>query len=135
MKNPAGTSGGGGLSSQKKEADPTLFCTAFKKPRFYIFSKREPQEMENKEVQNTRDVFLEKPTKDDKQVHQSQIASTLGSEVLFLLNKSFLNQKAVIETTKGDISIKLYPDLCPKTVENFLTHSKNGYENTQTNLN
>ena len=27
----------------------------------------------------------------------------------------------------GDISIKLFPEDTPKTVENFVTHSKNGY--------
>ena len=27
----------------------------------------------------------------------------------------------------GTITIELYPDVAPKAVENFLTHSKNGY--------
>ncbi|MBO5247957.1 MAG: peptidylprolyl isomerase [Clostridia bacterium] len=36
---------------------------------------------------------------------------------------------AVIHTTKGDISVKFFPDKAPKTVENFLTHAKNGYYN------
>ncbi|MEG1028204.1 MAG: peptidylprolyl isomerase, partial [Oscillospiraceae bacterium] len=27
----------------------------------------------------------------------------------------------------GDIKVKLYKDLAPKTVENFTTHAKNGY--------
>lgn len=29
----------------------------------------------------------------------------------------------------GDIKIKLFPEKAPKTVENFVTHSKNGYYN------
>ncbi|MFD6209638.1 peptidylprolyl isomerase [Peribacillus sp. NPDC060253] len=38
------------------------------------------------------------------------------------------NEKAVImQTTLGDIKIKLFPTLAPKTVENFLTHAENGY--------
>ncbi|MFJ7930009.1 peptidylprolyl isomerase [Peribacillus sp. NPDC096448] len=38
------------------------------------------------------------------------------------------NEKAVImQTTMGDIKIKLFPELAPKTVENFLTHAENGY--------
>ncbi|PJN87442.1 peptidylprolyl isomerase [Bacillus sp. mrc49] len=38
------------------------------------------------------------------------------------------NEKAVImQTTLGDIKIKLFPELAPKTVENFLTHAENGY--------
>ncbi|HEM2809581.1 TPA: peptidylprolyl isomerase [Streptococcus suis] len=40
------------------------------------------------------------------------------------------NEAAVkIKTTEGDITIKLYPEQAPLTVENFLTHAKNGYYN------
>jgi hypothetical protein len=38
-----------------------------------------------------------------------------------------LPRGAVIHTTKGDITLKLFPDDCPKTVENFTTHARNGY--------
>ena len=34
---------------------------------------------------------------------------------------------ATIKTNKGDIRIILFPDAAPKTVENFVTHSKDGY--------
>lgn len=33
----------------------------------------------------------------------------------------------VMHTNMGDIKIKLFPEKAPKTVENFVTHSKNGY--------
>ncbi len=36
---------------------------------------------------------------------------------------------AVIHTNMGDISVRLFSDLVPKTVENFVTHAKNGYYN------
>lgn len=36
---------------------------------------------------------------------------------------------AVIHTNMGDISVKLFPEYAPKTVENFTTHAKNGYYN------
>jgi len=36
---------------------------------------------------------------------------------------------AVIHTNMGDIKIKLFPEKAPKAVENFVTHSKNGYYN------
>ena len=36
---------------------------------------------------------------------------------------------AVMHTNFGDISIKLFPEKAPKAVENFVTHSKNGYYN------
>ncbi len=34
---------------------------------------------------------------------------------------------AVIKTNMGDIKVKLFPEKVPKTVENFITHAKNGY--------
>ncbi len=36
---------------------------------------------------------------------------------------------AIMKTNMGDIKIRLFPDHVPKTVENFITHSKNGYYN------
>jgi peptidyl-prolyl cis-trans isomerase B (cyclophilin B) len=38
------------------------------------------------------------------------------------------NEKAVkMVTNKGEIKIKLFPEQAPKAVENFITHSKDGY--------
>lgn len=36
---------------------------------------------------------------------------------------------AIMHTNMGDISIRFFPELAPKTVENFTTHAKNGYYN------
>ena len=36
---------------------------------------------------------------------------------------------AVMHTSMGDITIKLFPEYAPRTVENFVTHAKNGYYN------
>lgn len=38
-----------------------------------------------------------------------------------------LPNEAVIRTNKGDIHIKLFGEACPRTVENFTIHAKNGY--------
>ena len=35
--------------------------------------------------------------------------------------------EAKINTSKGTIVFNLFPELAPKTVENFITHAKNGY--------
>lgn len=115
--------------------DPTLVCTAFKHQRFYLFTKREPVEADpNDPYARGRDVFNERPTKDDSADQNKNMSSRLG-------------QSAVIHTSKGDISIKLFPNeyekdaigptfffkinliRCPKTVENFSVHSRNGYYN------
>ena len=36
---------------------------------------------------------------------------------------------ACLHTSMGDISVKFFPEQAPKSVENFLTHAKNGYYN------
>ncbi|MBQ3134109.1 MAG: peptidylprolyl isomerase [Clostridia bacterium] len=38
-------------------------------------------------------------------------------------------QVVLMKTTKGNIYIRLFPEGAPKTVENFVTHAKNGYYN------
>ena len=32
--------------------------------------------------------------------------------------------KLLMHTNKGDMTFKLFPDIAPKTVENFVTHAK-----------
>ena len=57
-----------------------------------------------------------------------KILFTLFSFVLLL---EAANPIATLETSKGNIKIELRADLAPKAVENFVTHSKNGYYNGQ----
>lgn len=96
------------------QPDPTLFCTAFKKNRFYLFTRREPTDSKNPE--DDRDVFNEKPSKEDI------ISATEPAGI------QRLYENAIIHTTMGDICVKLFQE-CAKTVENFCVHSKNGYYN------
>jgi len=35
----------------------------------------------------------------------------------------------VLQTNQGDITLKMFPDVAPLAVENFVTHAKNGYYN------
>ena len=35
----------------------------------------------------------------------------------------------MLHTSLGDITVKLFPKECPKTVENFCVHVKNGFYN------
>lgn len=46
---------------QNQENDPTVFCTAFKKQRFYMYTRRLPSDLQDSD----RDVFNEKPSKED----------------------------------------------------------------------
>src|SRR5699024_5122193 len=52
-------------------ADPTIFCTGFRKNRFYMFTKREPDDSAMTSSEDgvltglERDVFNEKPSRED----------------------------------------------------------------------
>ncbi|KAF0696844.1 Aste57867_12424 [Aphanomyces stellatus] len=100
-------------NNPKAWVDPIVFATAFKKNRFYCFSSRAPVDNGDDE-EHGRDVFNEKPTLDESQVASTTTANALGS-------------RAVLHTTMGDIFLTLYPTECPRTVENFCTHARNGY--------
>jgi peptidylprolyl isomerase domain and WD repeat-containing protein 1 len=101
-----------------ENTDPTIFCCAYKKNRFYSFSRREPSEEEG----TARDIFNEKPSKEDMEVAALNISSASGT-------KGKLAKIATIHTTFGDIHIRLFGDKCPKAVENFTRLSQEGYYN------
>ncbi|KAB2606542.1 peptidyl-prolyl cis-trans isomerase CYP71-like [Pyrus ussuriensis x Pyrus communis] len=101
--------------SKEPLTDPTLICCAFKKHRIYLFSQREPEEPED--ATKGRDIFNEKPPADELLA-----ASEIGKSAT-----TSLPDNVILRTTMGDIHMKLYPEECPKTVENFTTHCRNGY--------
>ena len=95
------------------EDDPTFFCAAFKKSRFYLFTRRDPEEPEGDDMTG-RDIFNEKPSKEDLALAERE-------------SKGPLPRSAAINTSFGEIHLKLFPEECPKAVENFATHAANGY--------
>ncbi|XP_038894702.1 peptidyl-prolyl cis-trans isomerase CYP71 [Benincasa hispida] len=101
--------------SKEPLTDPTLLCCAFKKHRIYLFSRREPEEPED--ATKGRDVFNEKPPADELLA-----VSDIGKSVT-----TSLPDNVILHTTMGDVHMRLYPEECPKTVENFTTHCRNGY--------
>ncbi|KAG2329978.1 hypothetical protein Bca52824_001158 [Brassica carinata] len=101
--------------SKEPLTDPTILCCAFKKHRIYMFSRREPEEPED--ASQGRDVFNEKPAADEL-----MSVSDIGNS-----STTSLPENVIMHTTMGDMHIKLYPEECPKTVENFTTHCRNGY--------
>lgn len=101
-------------SSKKAVADPTLFCSAFHKQRFYMFTQREP-ELDEADTQG-RDVYNEKPMGG---LHADGAAGVVAPAIE-------LPRGAVLHTTMGDIWLRLFPDEVPKTVENFVTLAKTG---------
>lgn len=101
-------------STKAAVGDPTLFCTAYQKQRFYLFTQREP-EIKEGDTQG-RDVYNEKPLGGVTTGAPEEIQPSL-----------ILPRGAILHTTYGDIWLRLYPEEVPRTVENFTTHAKNGY--------
>ncbi|CAG8486722.1 1718_t:CDS:10 [Ambispora gerdemannii] len=103
------------LMKESESTDPTLFCTAFKRNRFFMFTTREPDAQDSHK--GDRDVFNEKPSREEQTVASAQPT------------KQKLGNNAILRTTAGDIHIRLFPEYASKTVENFVTHAKSGYYN------
>lgn len=98
------------LLQESEVRDPILFATGVGKVRFYMFSNDEDISKSERDVQN------EKPTN----ANAKKLAEAKAAET---------GTAAVIHTTYGDIHVRLFPDAAPKAVENFVTHSKQGYYN------
>ncbi|MEW5307627.1 MAG: hypothetical protein WDW36_010006 [Sanguina aurantia] len=95
--------------------DPTLIACAYKRSRLYLFSTREPGEPSDPTT--GRDVFNEKPALEDMVTGDGDNGSAVN----------VLPRGAVMHTTRGDITLKLFPDECPRSIDNFTTHARNGY--------
>lgn len=101
---------------QHSEPDPTIFATAYKKNRFFLFSKRNPDEGKESTIVD-RDVFNERPSREE------MLAATEAP----IQERVF--EFCCIHTSMGDIHCKLYVKETPRAVENFCVHAKNGYYN------
>lgn len=97
------------LLSEAEERDPMLFATGYGKVRFYMFTNDEEINKSSRDVQNEKPRMINSKKKEEKQAQTGT--------------------SAVLHTNMGDIHLRLFPALTPKTVENFVTHSRNGYYN------
>jgi peptidylprolyl isomerase domain and WD repeat-containing protein 1 len=98
------------LLQEAEARDAMLVTTSSGKVRFYMYTN-------DTNTSKDRDVHNEKPrdTARSKASQQEAQAAT--------------GTTAVLHTTYGDITLRLFPDAAPKAVENFVTHSRNGYYN------
>ncbi|CAG5055808.1 unnamed protein product [Parnassius apollo] len=97
------------------KTDPTLFCSAYKKNRFYMFSRRSPDDVKSPDAD--RDIFNEKPSKEDI------ISATEGQGV------QRIYEQAVLHTSLGDVHIRLFGTDVPRAAENFCALARSGYYN------
>ncbi|KAJ1554194.1 hypothetical protein HK096_004626, partial [Nowakowskiella sp. JEL0078] len=97
---------------ESESGDPTIFATSYKRNRFSLFTRREP---ESEDIGLGRDIYNEKPSREEQMAAmQTNLKQSLGSA-------------AIIRTSVGDIHIRLFPEHAPKTVENFVGLAKKGY--------
>ncbi|KAJ5787651.1 Peptidyl-prolyl cis-trans isomerase [Penicillium paradoxum] len=97
------------LLQEAEERDSILLSTGFAKVRFYMFTNTTDIS------KSTRDIQNEKPTQ-----ASTAVATTKAAET---------GTAAILHTTYGDIHLRLYPSAAPRAVENFVTHSRQGYYN------
>ncbi|KAH9922857.1 uncharacterized protein BXZ73DRAFT_91570 [Epithele typhae] len=102
------------LLAEKAVRDPTLSCTGYKRSRFYMFTRLDPEDKSG-----DRDIFNERPTREEQSIAAAAPAIRGGP--------SPLANSATIHTTLGDMHIRLFPQQAPKAVENFVGHARTGY--------
>ncbi|KAG1822732.1 uncharacterized protein BJ212DRAFT_1444982 [Suillus subaureus] len=112
---PAMTASANPMLANKGIRDPTLLCMGYKRQRFYLFTRSEPED--NKI--HDRDVFNERPTREEQSIASATALTRSGP--------SPLASSAVIHTSMGDIHMRLFPQQSPKAVENFVGHARSGY--------
>ncbi|WP_044338117.1 peptidylprolyl isomerase [Rossellomorea aquimaris] len=77
----------------------------------------EKEDATKEETQQTEEKKTTEETKGDDPMTFPQLTTEVAE-----------NEKLVeMKTSMGTIKIKLFPEQAPKTVENFITHSENGY--------
>ncbi|KAI1793396.1 hypothetical protein LXA43DRAFT_241848 [Ganoderma leucocontextum] len=103
------------LLAEKGVRDPTLVCTGYKRPRFYMFTRSQPED----DKSGDRDIFNERPTRDEQTIAAAAPAIRGGP--------SPVANSATIHTTQGDMHLRLFPQQAPKAVENFVGHARSGY--------
>ncbi|CUV07028.1 unnamed protein product [Cryptosporidium hominis] len=107
--------------------DSAIITSAYKSNRIYIFSKRLPL-LDNGDVNLKRDIFNELPSNEEierqKQLEQFSNKGKERSNAYVRIAK-----QVILHTTKGDITLELYPEIAPKACENFSVHCFNGYYN------
>ncbi|TIB12854.1 hypothetical protein E3P93_02169 [Wallemia ichthyophaga] len=101
------------ILQESQARDPILFCSAYKRPRFHLFSNSEP------EGSGDRDVFNEKPTQEEQAMTVAPVQKQIRQRPAA--------GKAILHTTLGDITLRLFADKAPKAVENFTGHASSGY--------
>lgn len=88
-------------------------------PDLLLDNKKLTLGLSNRDKSGDRDIFNERPTREEQSVASASVVNTSGP--------SPIANAATIHTTLGDIHLRLFPQQAPKAVENFVGHARNGY--------
>lgn len=87
------------------------------KPAASSSASSETQAATNAELVKWDDIDIERKIYDDK-----------DHEIGYQLDKPSVGEEvAIMHTSEGDICMRFFPEAAPKSVENFITHAKEGY--------
>ena len=109
--------------------DSLLVALAYGKRRFYAFSHHDPLDKHDQggepdeQTILARDILNEAPDASDLLEASHMGRSGNDGEEAQLITAT----KAILRTTHGDITIKLFPKEVPKTIQNFIGHAQSGY--------
>ncbi len=86
----------------------------------------------NEESETIENTEQEPSTENQKEDNMSNETMTEQQVIEYQLSEIKEGDMVVeIQTSMGTLVIKLFPEQAPKTVENFVTHAKNGYYDNQ----
>ena len=106
--------------------DSLLIALAYGKRRFYTFSHHDPLFANggepDEQVILARDILNEAPDASDLMEASHLRSNDDGADA-----KLTTASKAILQTTHGDITIKLFPKETPRTIQNFVGHAQSGY--------
>ncbi|KAA8623220.1 PpiB Peptidyl-prolyl cis-trans isomerase rotamase - cyclophilin family [Pyrenophora tritici-repentis] len=100
------------LLQEAEARDAMLVSTACHKQRFYMYTN------DTAFSKSTRDIVNEKPRPSASSSKNSSSGPSSTDATT-----------AILHTTYGDITIRLFPSAAPKAVLNFITHARNNYYN------
>jgi len=70
--------------------DPTIFSISYKKNRFYLFSKREPADVEVEKTLIKRDILNEKIQKDESPLYSQPAEAVSAKQVKLCIINNFI---------------------------------------------
>ena len=104
---------GNPLAEKALAFDPTLVALAYKRPRFFLLTQREPKGGSERDVMNERPEAAKQPQKEERHLTLDP-AQTVS---------------AIVRTDMGDIVVELYPRDAPLACDNFVQLARKGYYN------